>query len=400
MKIFTKATICLLPFFLLSGISSSYAQYTGTMDGLSYKFDCEWSDTRSITIMSKYTTGWDGEQAALDNCSVIVYLDSSSHKQGWDYNDDVFNSVWHEILTYTRPVDINLISGTMIEIIPDVEGSDEKFIEHHNGFKIAILGGSESDDCSRDTAKYINVVSASQQEPTLEDGAECHIMVKLDPTSRSKTDPKEVSHYDVHKDGWFFSDREFQDYIRQINDFQLNIPIHYNMDFLPTYAVGDVGPAGGVVLLISEDGQHGIEVTERALEGKYEWGCKGVVVLGTNDGIGHGKANTRSIMDKECTITGEANNAEPKYAALAAHDHIQNSFDDWFLPATTTALKIKTELIDTGIINSNGCLWTSVSWYNGGDSTYYSHVINQNSPDGNSGRARGEACEVFPVRNF
>lgn len=165
------------------------------------------------------------------------------------------------------------------------------------------------------------------------------------------------------------------------------------------YKAGGRGPAGGVVLLVSDDGKHGIEVTGSALKGKYEWGCWKVPVTGTSDGIGHGKANTKLIMEKNCTIR-DIYNVEPKYAALAAHEHTQNGFDGWFLPSLTTALKIKHELIETGIIESKDCLWTSVPWSSGSYESDTAYIIQNNSPDRNSGLSRWGDCEVFPVRDF
>ena len=37
--------------------------------------------------------------------------------------------------------------------------------------------------------------------------------------------------------------------------------------------MGDIGPAGGIVFYVSEDGLHGLEAATEVIPGNPEWGC-------------------------------------------------------------------------------------------------------------------------------
>tara|TARA_R110000868_G_scaffold201832_5_gene449340 strand:+ start:570 stop:1544 length:975 start_codon:yes stop_codon:yes gene_type:complete len=104
-----------------------------------------------------------------------------------------------------------------------------------------------------------------------------------------------------------------------------------------TYAIGDTGPAGGIVFYVSEDGLHGLEAapTDADLSGDatLEWGCSGQSVAGANGtGIGSGLQNTLDILAHTCSIT--PNYGGPVHqAALAARSYSFNGYSDWFLPS-------------------------------------------------------------------
>jgi len=95
------------------------------------------------------------------------------------------------------------------------------------------------------------------------------------------------------------------------------------------YAVGQIGPAGGIVFYDKGYREHGWRYLEAAPKnwnaGKHDpwttWGCSGTLVGATAEEIGAGAANTTLLVDAGCT------------AALIAADAEINGYDDWFLPS-------------------------------------------------------------------
>ena len=86
-------------------------------------------------------------------------------------------------------------------------------------------------------------------------------------------------------------------------------------------AVGDTGPAGGIVILVNADGS-GLEAAPTDLDSTFKWGCEGVVTGITDESIGSGSTNTSMMIANGC-----AN------AALAATNFSIGSFSDWFIPS-------------------------------------------------------------------
>ncbi|MEE9355567.1 MAG: hypothetical protein V3U75_08255 [Methylococcaceae bacterium] len=95
-------------------------------------------------------------------------------------------------------------------------------------------------------------------------------------------------------------------------------------EFHPVFAIGDEGPAGGIVFYITDDGVHGLEAAPEN-QGNGEWGCSGTAVPGA-DGreIGDGAQNTADIL-AGCNQAG--------IAAEIAANYTLNGYTDWFLPS-------------------------------------------------------------------
>ena len=94
-----------------------------------------------------------------------------------------------------------------------------------------------------------------------------------------------------------------------------------------TYAIGDTGPAGGIVFYITpgSGGLHGLEVSPVDLSTDAEWGCESTELSGANGtDIGTGAQNTADII-AECSSSGTA--------ARLAGNYELNGFTDWFLPS-------------------------------------------------------------------
>ena len=96
-------------------------------------------------------------------------------------------------------------------------------------------------------------------------------------------------------------------------------------------AVGDTGPAGGIVFYVAADGISGLEAATADLTADtYEWGCSGIDITGADlINIGDGDANTADIVAAVCTPVTPSN----LIAANAADAHVSGGFTDWFLPS-------------------------------------------------------------------
>jgi hypothetical protein len=94
------------------------------------------------------------------------------------------------------------------------------------------------------------------------------------------------------------------------------------------YAVGNTGPAGGVVFSVSNGGLDGLEAA-RVDQGPVQWGCMNIAVAGADGlAIGTGAQNTADIIDALCT---------PEFGGLTAAQtaaaYTLNGYNDWFLPS-------------------------------------------------------------------
>jgi hypothetical protein len=96
-------------------------------------------------------------------------------------------------------------------------------------------------------------------------------------------------------------------------------------------AVGDTGPAGGIVFYVAADGISGLEAAPADLAADlYEWGCMNIDITGADlTNIGGGAANTADIVAAGCTPETPGN----LIAANAADAHLFGGFTDWFLPS-------------------------------------------------------------------
>jgi hypothetical protein len=101
------------------------------------------------------------------------------------------------------------------------------------------------------------------------------------------------------------------------------------------YAIGDTGPAGGIVFYTADAGIHGLEAAP-VDQGNAGWGCPGEPIAGAlNKAVGAGTQNTAAILSA-CKEVGSA--------ARIAHDYILNGYRSWFLPSVD-----ELELMSTNI---------------------------------------------------
>jgi hypothetical protein len=93
---------------------------------------------------------------------------------------------------------------------------------------------------------------------------------------------------------------------------------------VPPFAIGDTGPAGGIVFYVTDGGLHGLEAAPQD-QGAGIWGCEGTDIPGADgDAVGTGAQNTADIL-AGCTQSG--------IAAEIAHAYTLNGYSDWFLPS-------------------------------------------------------------------
>jgi hypothetical protein len=109
------------------------------------------------------------------------------------------------------------------------------------------------------------------------------------------------------------------------------------------YAIGDTGPAGGIVFYVADAGIHGLEAAP-VDQGTAGWGCPEESTTGAlSKALGDGTRNTAAILSA-CKEVGSA--------AGIAHNYILNGYRSWFLPSLD-----ELELMSTNIgIAASGSL--------------------------------------------
>jgi len=96
------------------------------------------------------------------------------------------------------------------------------------------------------------------------------------------------------------------------------------------YAIGDIGPAGGIIFYDKgsfSDGWRYLEAAPANMEFEAPWGAHRKNVAGTSTEIGSGRQNTQLIVDFL-----KANNESGSAAQRVRQLNI-NGFTDWFLPS-------------------------------------------------------------------
>jgi putative metal-binding protein len=118
------------------------------------------------------------------------------------------------------------------------------------------------------------------------------------------------------------------------------------------YSVGDIGPAGGIVFYVYNNGANGMEVSPSNIGPDFgaPWGCMGTEIEGADSVLfGDGKQNTADILNG-CNDTDSA--------AKLVSEYSLNGYSDWFLPSRdewTAIFSVIDSIGDTSI----GIYWTS-----------------------------------------
>lgn len=108
------------------------------------------------------------------------------------------------------------------------------------------------------------------------------------------------------------------------------------------YAIGDTGPAGGLVFYLDGNGG-GLEAAPKSTEWPAnQWGCINITIGTTSTGIGTGQANTKAIVNG-CSAVD--------IAARLCDNLVVNGFSDWFLPSKDELALMRDNLYLNGLGN-------------------------------------------------
>ncbi len=131
-----------------------------------------------------------------------------------------------------------------------------------------------------------------------------------------------------------------------------------------SYAIGDIGPGGGIVFYITDYGFHGLEVAPAGpndFRVWREWGCEGTAIYGADGSdIGTGEQNTIDILNG-CSVNDIA-------ADIANSFVSSNGTYDWYLPSKDELNVLYTNRVEAGY-TSTSKLWSSTednaqnAWY-------------------------------------
>lgn len=125
------------------------------------------------------------------------------------------------------------------------------------------------------------------------------------------------------------------------------------------YAIGDAGPAGGIVFYITDGGLHGLEAAPVDQDnGTGAAWCTALTdILGTGTDIGTGATNMAAIL---------ASCAEAGSAPTLADAYTLNGYTDWFLPSRD---ELNALFLQKGVVGgfASYFYWSSSQGGGGGD---------------------------------
>jgi len=164
-----------------------------------------------------------------------------------------------------------------------------------------------------------------------------------------------------------------------------------------TFAVDDVGPAGGIIFYDRGrhiDGWRWLEAASQDLTAPAEWGAAEQNIIGTSTALGTGRQNTQIIVNhlRQRNESGRA--------AELAQNFTQNGFTDWFLPSREELNLMHINLRQRGLGNFTGNRYWSSS--QGGHSAvaWFQNFANGMQDGGSSNALKNNAWSVRPIRAF
>ncbi len=203
----------------------------------------------------------------------------------------------------------------------------------------------------------------------------------------------------------------------------------------PTFAIGDVGPGGGTVFAVSEDGTSGLEAAPEYIPataaGEIEWGCfnanvaalldvpgvfvdpdSGEVFSATFDAVGNlisigdslnavesGEQNTLSLQNAQCDAIAAQEALDYMYTPV-----LGTTVTDWYLPSIAELIALRTttdiSVMEQGTI-VEGNLDNLTFWSSTEHTNERAWALN---PSGASTVPRkdafGSTINVWPIRSF
>ena len=164
-------------------------------------------------------------------------------------------------------------------------------------------------------------------------------------------------------------------------------------DTEPNIEIGSVH-MGGIVFYIDETGQHGLVSTIEDV-GSYDWGCYTYDVNGADSlAIGTGFQNTIDILNENCT--SQFLNST---ASQISSEHVQNDFNDWFLPSFDELNEMYLSIGPGSNIGNVGGFSKSPYWSSSEVNAWYAWTVSF----GNGGVLQSNKNAVYnirPIRSF
>ncbi len=120
-----------------------------------------------------------------------------------------------------------------------------------------------------------------------------------------------------------------------------------------SYAIGDTGPAGGVVFYIKPDsgGKHGMEAAPADQSSGVQWGCAGTALIGPNgEQVGTGAVNS-ILIATQC--------GSGSIAAKLAEIYVLYGVSGWFLPSKEALYLLSIRKDVVGGFSTDAYYWSS-----------------------------------------
>ena len=157
------------------------------------------------------------------------------------------------------------------------------------------------------------------------------------------------------------------------------------------YKVGDLGPAGGYIFYVDTEDRFEdftyLEAAPSDLATTYIWSDVTDSFVGTERGLGKGKANTLAIIAQ----SPEADTAAKACANLAVGD-----FDDYFLPSTSELNKmyqnLRMEDLGGFAFDYDYYYWSSSEYVDKSSSAWLQNFNNGNQLDTNKANTYNVRC--------
>jgi hypothetical protein len=157
-----------------------------------------------------------------------------------------------------------------------------------------------------------------------------------------------------------------------------------------SYAIGDTGPAGGLVFYDKgsfSDGWRYLEAAPMDQSGGIQWYNGSFTAIATDTAVGTGKANTDAIIAAQ----GEGN-----YAAALCKNLTINGLSDWFLPSKDELDRMYENLKKAGLGSfSGGMFWSSSQGTNIGRAWVQSFSEGDLGYNGKDTDCAVRACRAF-----
>ena len=162
------------------------------------------------------------------------------------------------------------------------------------------------------------------------------------------------------------------------------------------YSVGQIGPAGGIVFLITGagDGREGLETAPEDLDdgtGYAEWGCYNATIAGADDTIiGAGAQNTADMVTANCSV----HNSGYSVAIDLLGTYSLNGYSDWFIPSKDELNEL---YLQQGVVSG----LSSTRYWSSSEESGTNYAWTQYFSDGlQIGNAKANLLRVRVVRTF